>query len=112
VKIRFSRRGGFGGIQLDMNVDTDGMDASQAQDVEELVQQAGFFTLRSTTLAPGAGADRFWYRIAVSSSTQGEHTVTLVEPAVPDLVQPLVVRLTAMALAKGAGSTDGQATDG
>jgi hypothetical protein len=98
VKIHFVRSGGFAGLRLTVDLDTGNMAREEAFEIEQLVNEAEFFDLPARGLSGGGGADRFEYRIQVSSSTRRAHAVTMTEQTVPERLQPLLVRLTAMAL--------------
>ena len=98
MRIHFVRSGGFAGLRLEAELDTHGMGRDQAVEIERLVSQAGFFELPSRDDASHGGADRFEYRIQVESETRGPHTVTTDEQNAPERLQPLLVRLTAIAL--------------
>jgi hypothetical protein len=111
MKIHFVRGGGFAGLNLAVDLDTGSLVREEALEIEELVAESRFFDLPSRVVSGSIGADRFEYRIQVSSGSRRAHTVTIAEQNVPERLQPLLVRLTAMALremhqARDAGTLD------
>ena len=98
MKIDFVRTGGFAGLRLALSVDTDNLESEQASELETLVYDADFFDLPSRRADPTGAADRFQFRLRISSSIRGHHQVTLPEAAVPERLLPLLNRLTALAL--------------
>ena len=103
MKIHFVRSGGFAGLQLAIDLDTAGMSREEAAEIEALVHQAEFFDLPARVVSKGRGTDRFEYRIRVASARRRAHAVAIPEQAVPDRLQPLLARLTAMALQRAHG---------
>ena len=112
MKIHFVRTGGFAGLQLALDLDTGSMRRAEALEMEQLVSESEIFDLPSRGVSVSRGADRFEYRIQVSSRSRGAHAVTMTEETVPERLQPLLARLTAMALRHAqhnpphAGTTD------
>ncbi len=97
MRIHFARSGGFAGLRLALSLDTTTLDKDRAAEIEKLVQEAAFFDLPSGSAHSPAGADRFEYRIRISSSRHGEHAVVVPETAVPANLEPLLARLCALA---------------
>ena len=98
MKIQFVRSGGFAGIKLAIDLDTADMSREQATELEALVDQSGFLDLPTTPAIKSRGADQFEYRIRVVFGGRPAHAVVILEQAVPARVQPLLARLTALAL--------------
>jgi hypothetical protein len=98
MRIAFLRTGGFAGLRLGLELDTDSMDARAASELTELVQEAGFYRLPARLASTVQGRDRFQYRLRVSSSTRQEHEVVVDEESVPAALRPLLARLTDLAL--------------
>ncbi len=96
MHIDFVRSGGFGGLRLTVSVDVEQLAADEAALVQELINQAGFFSLPARLDAKTRGVDRFEYRLSVTSADRS-HTVEMSESAVPDQVQPLIDHLTSLA---------------
>ena len=98
MRIHFVRSGGFAGLRLAIDLDTAGMSREEAAEIEALVQHSEFFDLPANAISEGRGSDRFQYRLRVASASRRAHVVVVREPAVPDRLQPLLARLTALAL--------------
>jgi hypothetical protein len=111
VKIHFVRSGGFAGLRLEVDLDTGTMGREQAFEIERLVSEAGFFELPSREDAGPAGMDRFKYRVQVDSESLGAHTITTDEQAASERLQPLLFRLTVIALQHLYGLRDGRTSD-
>ncbi len=102
MHIDFTRSGGFGGLLLKVSVDLEQLAAEEADLVQKLIDQAGFFELPARLEAAGQGADRFEYRVSITAQNRS-NTVVMSETAVPDRVQPLIDRLTSMARSRRSG---------
>jgi len=101
MKIAFLRTGGFAGLRLAVDLDTESMDARDASEITGLVQEAGFYKLPARLASTTEGRDRFQYRLRVSSSTRHEHEVVVDEDSIPGELMPLLTRLTVLALRRG-----------
>jgi hypothetical protein len=93
--VRFKRDGGFIPIPLSVEIDTASLPATEARQVEQLVEEANFFKLPATSM-PRRGADRFEYSITVEKGDK-RHTVRTADGAVPEDLQPLLDYLTQVA---------------
>ena len=102
MRIEFVRTGGFAGMRMASTVNTDSLSPDEARALRESVDAAHFFDLPSTLTSPTPGADRFQYKITVEAEGR-RHTVELGEAAVPENLQPLIQRLTALARAARSG---------
>ena len=111
MKIHFVRSGGFAGLRLEVDLDTATMGREQAFEIERLVSEAGFFELPSRQDAAGAGVDRFRYRVQVDSESLGAHAITTDEQAASERLQPLLSRLSAIALQRLYGLRAGRTSD-
>ena len=111
MKIHFVRSGGFAGLRLAIDLDTTGMSREEAAEIEALVHHSEFFDLPASAVSEGRGTDRFEYRIRVASATRRAHAVVIPERAVPDRLEPLLARLTAMALQRLHGPTQAGANE-
>lgn len=88
MHISFERRGGFTGIPVTIDVNTDTLSPDEASQLHHLVEAAGFFQLPSTLPAP-AQPDRFQYTVTVQEKDHS-HTITVGESAVPATLQSLL----------------------
>jgi hypothetical protein len=86
------RRPGPGGDGRPTAVSTDGMEAAEAQALNDLVTQADFFNLPAKIGAAGPGA----LELTVATP-QRRHTVRVAGPDVPAALRPLLDRLLAAA---------------
>jgi hypothetical protein len=100
VQIEFKRTGGFAGLQLQIKVDTESLDATAGGELSGLVTAANFFALPAQILNPSSGADQYQYTLTVSADGQ-QHTVETTEQSAPSALQPLLQRLNRMARSQG-----------
>lgn len=90
--IQLERSGGFAGMALHAQVDTDELDPQESASLEGLVEAAGFFSLPEKIKSAGPGTDRFSYRITIQRPG-ASRTVEVAESSVPDTLQPLIQRI-------------------
>ncbi|CAA9376497.1 MAG: hypothetical protein AVDCRST_MAG93-8863 [uncultured Chloroflexia bacterium] len=99
MRVRFKTDGGF--VYLPergspMTIDTDDLPAEEANELERLLEAAGFFGLPETSPPPSGAADYLRYTISVTAG-EYSHTVHLTEPIEDPDVQALVEHLEAEA---------------
>jgi hypothetical protein len=99
MRIKFIRSGGFVGVQLKYEVNTESLDREEAACWDQLVQEASFFSLPRSMHPVAPGADRFQYVVEITAGRQ-QHRVETTEESMPDTLQPLVHRLLAAARQK------------
>jgi len=92
MEIRFERSGGFAGMTVSTELRTDSLSAEEAKEICDLVEDAGFFDLPSST-DPGTGADRFSYEITITDGERS-HTVRTDDDTAPPALVPLLDRLS------------------
>ena len=97
IRISLIRSGGFAGIPVTVNVDSDSLSEEDEQEYRVLVEAAGFFQLPESIDSPGGGADRFMYKLTVEVDGRS-HSVEVSDAAVPHQLRPLLDRLTSAAL--------------
>ena len=95
IQIQFERSGGFMGLRLKTAVDSDHLTAEEAAEWEQMVASARFFDLPSNLGIEG-GADRLLYKMTVVTAEQ-ELTVLCTDEDAPEVLRPLLDRLTALA---------------
>jgi len=95
MTIDFERSGGFAGITQRYSVSLDALAEEERLKLMELVAKAHFFDLPAVASA-SPGADRFQYKISISSD-HGTHTIQFDQGAVPAALQPLLEWLQAAA---------------
>lgn len=95
MTIQFERSGGFAGTTQRYSVSLETLAEEDRRKVTELVANAHFFDLPATIRA-ATGADRFQYKIAISSD-QGTHQVQVDQGVAPVGLQSLIDWLQAAA---------------
>ena len=106
MRIDFVRSGGFGGMRLTASVDTETLDPENASKVQQLVEEADFFSLPRKPRHATSSVDRFQYQVQVVSATEGSHAVLMPETVVPDRLRPLLDYLTDLAMGRTKPSGD------
>ena len=97
MKIHFERSGGFTGIPVVAEIESQALAAEEAQHLQELVRTADFFDLPAQPPAsPAPGADQFQYKITVEDAGQC-HTVETTDSAATSDLRPLLNHLTLLA---------------
>jgi hypothetical protein len=94
MHICIERSGGFAGIKIRREIDTESLPACRARRLNQLLEQSRFFDLPQKLQAPAAGADRFRYTLTIQDACQS-HTVEIEEAAVPADLRPLLEWLMA-----------------
>ena len=96
MKIVFERSGGIVGLRIVAEIDSDSLDADEAQELHDLVEQSDFFNLPATLRPDRRLADQFEYKISIVTDER-KHTIEMGEGALSDDLRPLVRRLTVLA---------------
>jgi hypothetical protein len=96
MKIQLERTGGFAGIPLRTNVDTDNLDDQSKRTLQSLVDSSRFFDLPARLSSPTPGADRFQFKVTIQDGNRS-HTVEADEGALAPEVQALFQYLTRLA---------------
>jgi len=99
MNIDFIQTGGFAGVRISVNIETQKLPLEQSLKLEKLVNQAGFFSLSPIIKSPSPLPDRFEYQISISSKGKS-HSVTVSESVVPDRLRPLLDFLYKIAIDK------------
>jgi hypothetical protein len=94
MRIHFERSGGFAGITLTADVDSDQLPAAEADSLSKLIDQADFFNLPKKPKASSQGADQFQYNIRVETPSKS-HEIQVGDGSVPPKLKPLIDRLLA-----------------
>jgi hypothetical protein len=98
MRVEYKTDGGFVYLPArsePVTIDTDDLPAEEANELERLIEAAGFFDLPETS-APPRGADYLRYTISVTSP-EHSHTVHLTDPIEDPDIQALVEYLEAKA---------------
>jgi len=96
MRIEFVRSGGFAGIRLARTLDTDSLPPDQADKLEHLVQEAGFFELPDIPQPNRVVPDSIMYQITVTAATQ-TRVFAVTENTMPAQLRPLLDYLTSLA---------------
>jgi hypothetical protein len=99
VRVDFERSGGFAGISLRLTLDTQQLPPAEGASLEKMIQDSGFFGLSEQVRGGAPGADRFQYRLAISSPGR-THSIVVNDADVPDPLLPLLQQLTDLARKK------------
>ena len=92
MKISYRRTGGFAGMVMSFDIDTETLPEEQAGEIQGLVSAADFFALPATITSSAPGADQFQYKLTVE--TEGRrHTVEVGDAAVPENLWPLLNKI-------------------
>ena len=89
MRVRFERSGGFAGITLGSDFDSNQLPAEQTAELTRLVAEARFFELPALIESAKSGADLFQYSISVEDGAQ-KHRVEFAQGGAPDHLRPLV----------------------
>jgi emfourin len=105
MRVHFERSGGFGGMRLTAELDTDQLQVTygatriqralspeEARHLERLVESSDFFALPARTSSAARGADRFQYVITVENAGQ-RHSVQTMDEAAPEALSALLASL-------------------
>jgi hypothetical protein len=90
MRVYFERSGGFAGINMHIELDTDSLSDDETQTLREHVNEADFGNLPTESTRPTRGADRFQYVVRVETDEGKVHTVTAIDGAIPPALQPLL----------------------
>lgn len=105
MRVEFRREGGFAGIPLGAEFDTESLSAEDAGALRELVGRADFFNLPAAS-PPARGADRFQYVVTVEAGGK-RYTVRTTDAAAPEPLRTLLDFL--LKLVRKRGKRDGGA---
>ena len=96
MRIHFERAGGFAGIRLKAEVDTDQLSSEEAKSLQALVENAKLGEVPQVSRLGGRTRDAFEYWLTVEEDGK-RHSVRLTDEIIPPSVQPLITRLLALA---------------
>ena len=94
--ISYIRTGGTVGQELAANFDLNGMPASDAQRLDNLISESNFFEIPVVDAVPSS-PDEFEYIITVISGNS-IHTVRATDNLMPKSLRPLIQDLTELAI--------------
>jgi hypothetical protein len=93
VRVSFVRSGGFGGLRLATEIDTDALPAEEAAELRALVAACEAVPAGPPT---AGGADRFRYDLTISGAG-ASRSLSVSDADLPPALRPLVERLEAHA---------------
>ena len=96
MRASLERTGGFAGMRFETTVDSDTLEADDAQKLRQLVENSDFFRLPAQIAPQKPQPDRFQYTLTIETNGN-THTVTAGETALPATMRPLVDWLTQVA---------------
>jgi hypothetical protein len=102
MRIEFERSGGFMGLRQTVVLDTSNLEPQEADELQELVDTAGFFDLPEQIVSRSVQEDGFQYRLTIEEF-DNKHSVILSDTSTPESLQPLVQRLNLMARSRRRG---------
>ena len=96
LSIHYERTGGFAGLHLKKTIIIADLPISEAHEIQDLIENASFFSLPENLPSPEPGVDRFHYLIEVTTSDR-QHRVEFGESAAIGKIKPLVDKLNELA---------------
>jgi hypothetical protein len=92
MKISYRRTGGFAGMVISFDVDTETLANEEVDEIQGLAAAADFFALPAVIPSDTPGADQFQYQLTVENEGQ-QHTVEVGDAAVPESLWPLLNKI-------------------
>jgi Emfourin len=96
MRIDFERIGGFAGIRLKADVDTDALSQEEAKSWQALVENAQLGQIRQSSGADSRTRDAFEYWLTVEDGAK-RSSVRMTDETLPPSATPLIDRLLALA---------------
>ena len=100
MKIQYERSGGFAGMSVKVNIDTNSLPAETTQSFYQALATARFFELPEKLATTGPSTDQFTHRLTIDDENR-HHVVEMSDSAVPDSLQPILRKLLLMARKQG-----------
>lgn len=91
--IWFERSGGFAGITTSIEIDSKSLSSEEAEKLEQLIDDSGFFKEHKSDSPSGNMPDQFQYKISIECEGE-KQTVEFGESTVPESFRPLINYLT------------------
>jgi hypothetical protein len=93
MRIRFERTGGFAGLQLSGEVDSEKLSAAQAKEFKRLVEGARLFDQSRTPGPAPQTPDQFQYDLTIEDDDRA-HTIQTTDTGASDELRALIDWLT------------------
>lgn len=99
MHIKFERSGGFAGLLLTYQADTDELPQEVAEELLRLVESSGVFELQPDEVAPAASGppDVFFYQLSLSEGSR-KKSLSFNDVTAPATLRPLLGYLQKLAL--------------
>jgi hypothetical protein len=91
--IHFERVGGFTGIPVKVEVDSNDLSPGERNDLHKMIIESRFFELEQSNESLNAMPDRFQYTLSIEGNEK-KHTMNLYEQEIPDDLRVLLRYLT------------------
>lgn len=95
MRVTLEQSGGFAGLMITRTIDTQDLSPSEAQQLEQLVNESNFFQLTSTTES-SPQPDRFQYQFSIDTG-EHSHSIQIGETNIPEQLRPLLTWVQAKA---------------
>ena len=89
MRIKYERTGGFAGMKMSLEVDTQELPEDQAEKLIDLLDDADFEELPAKLLPARPGMDQFTYKVEIDGK-RGRHAIETSDSAIPEKVRPLI----------------------
>jgi hypothetical protein len=96
MRILYERSGGFTGISVKLNLDTDALPPETASGILEALSAARFFDLPENLPESTHPTDQFVYHLMVADGDH-QHAVEMDDSSVPASLRPILRQLTLLA---------------
>ena len=87
--ISFERSGGFSGIANAITIDGNTLDPEEKENLLKMIDDAGFFELKSDETDALSTPDQFSYKVTIAIKSE-EETIYIRDSAVTDSLRPLI----------------------
>jgi hypothetical protein len=95
MKIKFERSGGITGMISNFSADTTSFSPSEADQIQQLINDSRFFDLPEESAPPPKGAaDYFEYVITIEKERGQSHTIKTTDITMPPTLKPVINFLT------------------
>jgi hypothetical protein len=98
MRISYRRTGGFAGMVMKFDLATETLPQEDADELQELVASADFFSLPDVIPSDPRGADRFQYQLTIEHEEQ-QHTVKVGDGSMPENLWPLLDKIRVLSRA-------------
>lgn len=91
--ISFERSGGFAGLVNSIEINGDTISVEEKQNLQGLIDDAGFFELKNEKLKSTNSADGFSFDLTIEIGDK-KNSLNVNDPAIPDSLRPLISYLS------------------